>query len=335
MGNTTPFITVMIVVRNEEKYIEKCFLSLLNQTYPSSRYEILIIDGKSTDATLSIAKETYLQFQTQHEVYPNVRYFTNEKETLAAGWNLGIQASLGEYVARIDAHGYADSDYIEKSVETTLRVPDAVCVGGSMRTSSLTARGNLIASVLSSPFGIGNSRFRYSQKEGYVDTVAFGLYRKSIFKEVGYFDESMRRNQDNDLHRRIRAAGGKFYLNPAIRTTYYCRDTIRGMLKQGYQNGKWNIISFRKGKSSLSLRHLVPLFFVCTILLGIILGHIHPLFFCLLGALLLFHLALGTIFSLKATHTLGNFLLFPWLCMALHLCYGMGSLLEFFHFKNQ
>jgi glycosyltransferase involved in cell wall biosynthesis len=183
-----PFVTAMIVARNEEKYIEKCFKSLLQQSYPADNYEVLIIDGLSDDNTIAIAKETERKYAFKHvngrdkEIKVQVRYFDNPQKLLAAGWNMGIREAKGDYVVRIDAHGYADQNFILKSIETIQEVNDAVCVGGSMKTEALTPRGQLIAGVLSSPFGVGNSKFRYSQRPQYVHTVAFGLYKKEIFK---------------------------------------------------------------------------------------------------------------------------------------------------------
>ena len=136
--------------------------------------------------------------------------FCGTRADLASGWNLGIRSAQGEYVVRIDAHATVASDFLEKSVETILDVRDVVCVGGPLNTASRTKQGELVRAVLTSPFGVGGARFRYQKTPGYVDTVAYGLYRKDIFEQVGYLDESLERTQDNDLHRRIRAAGGRF-----------------------------------------------------------------------------------------------------------------------------
>jgi glycosyltransferase involved in cell wall biosynthesis len=207
-----PFVTAMIVARNEEKYIEKCFRSLLEQNYPPDRYEVLIIDGLSDDETLAIAKDTenkyaFREYANGDKFKVQVRYLHNPKKILAAGWNLGIKNAVGEYVIRIDAHGFADHDFISQSVKVIGEISDAVCVGGKMRSKAITSHGEIIANVLSSPFGVGNSKFRVSNTAGYSDTVAFGLYKKEIFERVGYFDETLKRNQDNDMHARIRSAG--------------------------------------------------------------------------------------------------------------------------------
>lgn len=331
-----PFITAMIVVRNEEKYIGKCFRSLLEQNYPSDKYEVLLIDGLSEDKTLTVAMETeknYAYAKTKDGTSKiSVRYIENPQKILAAGWNIGIKEAKGEYVVRIDAHGYAEKDFILRSVETILKVSDATCVGGTINTEPISKKGRIIADVLSSPFGVGNSKFRYSQKEQYVDTVAFGLYKKSIFSKVGYFDETLKRNQDNDMHRRIREYGGKFYLNPEIKSTYHPRETIRSMVKQGFQNGKWNIITFRKSKNSVSIRHLVPLFFVVGIIGLSILGLWFKPFWILLISILSLHLILGLTFALLKSREVNRVMMMPILFLLFHLSYGLGSITSILNF---
>lgn len=319
-----PFVTAMIVVRNEEKYIKECLYSLLQQSYPKDRYEVIVIDGCSNDMTVKIAHKIAADYKNG----PIVRFLENEKKNLASGWNLGIKNAKGDLVVRIDAHGYADKDFIRKNVETIINIPDATCVGGSMETKSISKRGKLIADILSSPFGIGNSKFRYSKKAEYVDTVAFGMYRKEIFDQVGFFDETLQRNQDNDMHRRIRKAGGKFYLNPEIKSVYYARDTLKGMMKQGFKNGYWNIVTFMKDKESISIRHIIPLAFVLGIIGCLILGTFFRGFILLLAIVLCVYFALGIFFALKKSHKFIYIIMMPCMFFCLHICYGSGSLLS-------
>lgn len=335
-----PFISAMIVVRNEEKYIGKCFRSLLEQSYPVDKYEILIIDGMSEDSTLVIAKKIEERYGFREvedskgkvsTTKVQVHYLENPKKILAVGWNIGIKNAKGDYVVRIDAHGYAHRDFLLNSMKTMLKLGDAVCVGGAMQSEAISEKGEIIANILSSPFGVGNAKFRYSKKAEYVDTVAFGLYKKEIFSKVGYFDETLKRNQDNDMHRRIREVGGKFFLNPEIKSTYHPRDTVKDMLKQGFQNGRWNIITFKNGKKSLSLRHLIPLFFVLGILGCGIMGFLFYQLWVLLVSVLAFYLALGLVFSLKKTRKLKQVLVMPFLFLLFHILYGMGSLISIFN----
>lgn len=316
-----PFITALLVTYNEENYIEKSLLSLINQTYPSEKYEIVIIDGMSTDGTLDKINSIAKRYET-HEI----RILTNEKKILASGWNIGIRAAKGEYVVRIDAHAEAKDNFIEKSIETMLKITDAVCVGGKLVTISSSNSNEVVSKVLSSPFGVGNSSFRVSDKAGYADTAVYGLYRKQIFEEVGYFNEKLVRNQDIELHWRIKEYGGKFYFNPEIESVYYARNTVKKMSKQAFENGKWNMILLKNHSAALSLRHMVPFAFVIYLICSAIGGIICSWLWKAEELVIYLHLICGLIASLKKTHKLGEVIQMPFLFMILHISYGLGYL---------
>ena len=331
MGNQTlPFVTTMIVVRNEEKYIRTAILSFLNQEYPKDRMELIIVDGMSTDNTLQVAKDTVQEYTAANGPV-EVRYLENPKMNLAAGWNLGIQAAKGEYVVRIDAHAQADSQMIAKCVEI-LRTHEAVaCAGGRIVAQPLTDGGRVISYVQSSPFGVGNAKFRYANESGYVATVAYGVYRKSIFEKAGLFNEEFQRNQDNDMHGRIKACGGKFYLDASISSLYHPRETIKGMMKQGFGNGKWVIIGYRKSekKEGLSLRHMIPLLFVLAnivLLIGSVFSGLLRIGFMAMYAL---YLIMAVYYGLQKTRKVGELLRWWLCCWLFHISYGAGSLKEF------
>ena len=322
-----PFVSALLVTRNEKDYIRLSLKSLIEQTYPKDKYEIIVIDGGSTDGTLDVIKE--LQDTYNLDSF-SIKVIPNSKKILATGWNIGIQSAKGEYVVRIDAHATAEKDFIEKSVETMMRV-DAVCVGGKLTSKSLNGEENAISYVLSSPFGVGNSSFRVSEDEGYADTAVYGLYKKVIFEKAGYFDEKMVRNQDIEMHSRIKKAGGMFYFNPEIKSTYYTRNTVKKMLKQAYGNGQWNMVLLKKGSGALSIRHLVPFFFVLGLIGSIILGFIHPIFWIIGIVVIILHLGLGIYFACKKTKTLSQVLTMPFLFISLHFAYGLGYIRGLFN----
>lgn len=330
-----PFITAMIVARNEEEYIEKCLKSLLEQSYPNESYEIIIIDGVSTDKTVELARRTDTLFNDKFvdgndSKKVGIKYFSNPKKNLASGWNMGIRNAQGDYVVRIDAHAYADKDFLLNSMKTMSEVGDAVCVGGALNTESLSAKGNVIKEVLSSPFGVGGSKFRYMKTAGYVDTVAYGLYKKDIFDQIGYFDETLERTQDNDLHRRIRATGGRFYLNPDIKTFYYSRDSVKKMMKQAFLNGKWTMINFKRTPGKMAIRHFIPFAFVGTMISSALLGPINKGFWTIAAAVLLLHLTVGLVFAIRKTNNKTHSIIMPLVFLLLHLSYGTGSIAGLF-----
>jgi len=312
-----PMVSMIVVVRNEAKYIKKCLTSLIQQDYPKSRYEIIVVDGMSTDGTRDIIQQIA-------KTEKRIRLFNNPKLILASGWNIGIKKAKGDIVIRIDAHAFVTSDFISESVKY-LKKEDAVCVGGPH--AGIIGEGYIgksISCLLSSPFGVGNAKYRYGCKEGYVDTVPYGAYWKKIFEEIGFFNEDLVRNQDIEFHSRIRKKGWKIFMAPSIRSYYYCRSNIRGLLKQSFGNGYWVIETL----TSASLRHLVPLFFVISILIFSLLSLFS------LKIRMLFIILLGTYFSLALSFTLYSIikrdvkhsLLLPVLFFLFHISYGLGSL---------
>lgn len=321
-----PFISALIVTYNEERYIYKCLNSLLNQTYPKDRYEIIIIDGYSSDRTLDEINRCIREHNKLGDKTPKIHFYNNPKRNLASGWNLGINKSKGDYVVRIDGHAYASSNFLEENVKTLHKVGDVFCVGGSMNTVTDTKIGNSIVKVLSTPFGVGGARFRYQKEPGYVDTVAYGMYKKNIFKMVGLFDEELERTQDNDLHRRIREIGGKFYLNPSIETYYYSRNNIKDFLKQAFQNGKWTMINFRRRPGAMAVRHFIPFFFVTFIIASIIFSVVLPKIFTIFLFVMLIYSLIALFYSCKVSMSVSEFLLIPFLYFGLHIFYGLGSI---------
>ena len=319
-NNSLPFVSTLLVTRNEKDYVKMSMMSLINQTYPKDKFEIIVIDGNSDDGTIDVIKVLQSEYSTDAF---KIRLLNNDKLILSSGWNIGIRAAKGEFVLRIDAHSTIAPNYIEKCVETINRV-DAVGVGGILITESLPGGNDAVPLVLSSPFGVGNSIFRVSGKEGYADTASYLLYRKEIFEKAGYFDERMVRNQDIEEHSRIKKVGGRLYFNPEIVATYYSRNTVKKMLKQAYGNGQWNMVLLKKDKNALSIRHLVPFFFVLGVIGATILGFIHPLFWMIGIAVILLHLVLGICFACKKTKKISQILTMPFLFLLLHMAYGTG-----------
>ena len=313
------FISVIMPLYNEEKYIRNCIQSLLKQNYPLEDMEWILVDGCSTDSTKEILKE----FQDE---YPNlIKIFDNPNKTVPYAMNIGIEHAMGKYIIRLDAHADYKVDYISKCVYY-LNTTDADNVGGIAETKSHGFVGNAIAMMLSSKFGVGNSQFRTNGCSGYVDTVPFGAFRREVFEKWGGYDERLTRNQDNEMNYRIRKNGGKIYLSDEIRFSYYCRDSIKGISDMAVKNGMWNIITMYLCPGSMGIRHFVPLAF----LVSIILGPILMLFFLpikyLFGAELILYFLLDFYFSIKLSDSFKALLFLMLLFPIFHIAYGFGSM---------
>lgn len=312
-------VSVVMPVYNEERYIRKCIDSLLLQDYPKENMEWIFVDGCSTDKTVEILNEYQGTFPTL------IKIFNNPKKIVPFAMNIGIAASCGKYIVRLDAHADYARDYISKCVYYLENI-DAENVGGVAETKANGFMGNAIAKMLSSKFGVGNSQFRTNSESGYVDTVPFGAFKRDVFSKYGGYDERLVRNQDNEMNFRIRKNGGKIYLANDIHFSYYCRDSIKGISAMARKNGMWNIITMKLCPGSMGLRHFIPFMFVISILALGILGCVCPIFWMLLGLEMLLYLLLDIMFSVKMASSLKELLALIMLFPVFHIAYGTGSI---------
>ena len=330
--HSLPTVTLLIVVRNEKNYIEKSLNSLINQTYPTELTEIIIVDGMSTDGTREFLEEKVKEL-TEKGI--NIKLLDNPKKILSSGWNIGIKESKGDIVCRIDAHSEIDKNYIEIGVKELIKNKDknVVCVGGVLKNEGVGFLGEIFAELYSSKFGVGNSAFRTGiQEPTFTDTAVYGCYWKWIFDKIGYFDETLVRNQDIALHTKILENGYKFITHPEMQIKYYVRSTFLAFIKKAFCDGYW--ITFSK-KSYL--RHKIPLFFVLYLLSipifffkksGMVFAYLSPLFL---------YIFLSFYFSIKDGKSHRKFFLL-FLFPLFHISYGLGSLLGILTFwkrKNE
>jgi len=313
------FVSVVIPVYNEEKYIEKCIESILLQDYPKHLLELILVDGCSIDRTRALINKFIIQ-------YPNlIKVYDNPNKTVPYAMNIGISLSKGKYIIRLDAHAEYPKNYFSKCIYYLNNI-EADNVGGIVETKSNNLMGNVIAKVLSSKFGVGNSQFRTDGKSGYVDTVPFGAFKREVFEEWGGYDVRLTRNQDNEMNYRIRRNGGRVYLANDIRISYYCRDSIRDLCDMALKNGMWNIITMRLCPGSMSLRHFIPLTFVISLLFLLVTQlFFYPLRLLFLAEVLSY-LILSVYFSFKLASSKSEFFLLLILFPIFHMTYGFGSL---------
>ena len=312
-------VSIVMPIYNEEKYIEKCIQSLLRQDYPLEDMEWIFVDGKSNDKTIEILN-WYV------EKYPDlIRVYQNPHKIVPYAMNIGISASRGIYIVRLDAHADYAIDYISKCI-FYLENTNADNVGGVIETKSRGFVGNAIAKMLSSKFGVGNSQFRICGDSGYVDTVPFGAFKRDVFQKLGGYDERLVRNQDNEMNFRIRKNGGKIYMSKDIKLAYYCRDSIKGIIGMAKENGMWNIITMRLCPGSMGIRHFIPFIFVCSMIGLIFLGMLYQVFWWLLALELFLYGILDIIFSIKSGSTIKERLILIILFPCFHISYGIGSI---------
>jgi cellulose synthase/poly-beta-1,6-N-acetylglucosamine synthase-like glycosyltransferase len=323
-------VTVIIPARNEEKYISECLDSFVNQTYPKNLYEVFIMDGKSEDRTAEIVNGY------SHK-YNNFTLIENPGLSVPKGVNLGIKKSNSDIVIIFGAHAYADKNFIKENV-ICLDDPEVACSGGPINTISEDLKGTAIALAMSSPFGVGNALFRYAKKETFVDTVAFGAYKRDVLEKIGYFDEELVRNQDDELNYRVIKGGYKILLSPKIKSSYYSRSSFKKLWKQYYQYGFWKVRVMQKHGKTASIRHLIPMFFVACNLIGFAFGLFIPLIRYLWLAEIILYILMNIMYSLKLCKEKRLLKIVPFVFPILHVSYGFGfleGLISFYLLKSK
>ena len=320
-------ISIIVPIYNENKYIKNCLESILESDYNQNDMEIILVDGGSSDGTLKIIEE-------YQQKYENIVLLNNPKKIVPISMNIAIKVAKGEYIIRLDAHASYPENYFSKLIEWHKKL-NADNVGAVIVTQvkNLTKKSASIKEVLSHKFGVGNSDFRTGIKEvKEVDTVPFGCYKKEVFSKYGLYDERLVRNQDIELNKRIINGGGKIYLVPDVRCTYFARENFRALAKNNYSNGFWNILTayYTQTLSSLSLRHFIPLIFLLSLLLPVFFSLFIPKFIYIGLFSLVSYFALVIIISLQLRKKENSFFYLIMSFFTLHISYGMGSLMGIF-----
>ncbi len=323
-------ISVIIPCRNEEKYIAACLDSVLNNDYPHDYLEVLVIDGKSNDNTCKIVEKYTEKFNFIH-------LLINENNTVPFAMNLGINKSRGEYIIRLDAHSKIPANYFSQLIDWSIKL-NADNVGACWITDvkNKNPKTNSIKAVLSNKFGIGNSYFRTGIDEvKIVDTVPFGCYRKEVFSKIGLYDNRLTRDQDIELNKRLKRNGGKIFLIPNLSSTYFARETFRGIAKNNFQTGLWNILTvyLTKRISSLSVRHFIPLIFLLSLILPLILIIWYPIIGLVAAISFLSYILVLMSVSIKINNNTTTWYYILYSFLVLHFSYGSGSLSGLFRLK--
>jgi glycosyltransferase involved in cell wall biosynthesis len=314
-------VSVLIPCLNEEKYIGELLKNILSQDYPQDQLEVFVIDGNSADRTSEIAAG----FCREH---PFIHLLKNPHNYVSYALNMGILASKGEVIVRMDAHSLYPQNYISRLVNALLG-SDADNTGGMWITepgnSSRQARA--IALATSHPFGIGNASYRLgSSVPKFVDTVPYGCYRRNVFDRIGNFDEQLIRNQDDEFNARLIKSGAKILLLPDVKIRYFARENIAKMSSMFYQYGLYKpLVNLKLGKPA-SIRQLFPPGLVISLLLTLIFSVIWLKFLALFLFILLLYLFGVIYFSIqlgKKEKLVDELLsIFP----AIHFSYGWGYL---------
>lgn len=325
--NVSPTVTFIVVARNAARYLPDLFSDILCQDYPENLLEIIFVDGRSTDSTRVLME----QFAVENCAL-TVQVLDNPRLTLSTGWNIALRAACGSIVMRVDAQSRFPASFVRKSVGKIL---DGEMIAGGSTISYIPSGSlqTLCAIADSSRFGGGAAPFRNAGDAGYVDTIAYAAYRREVFSRVGGLDERLPRNQDNEIHARMRKSGLKFYFDPEIQAFHRPRTRWQALLSQKFVTGLWigPVLSIQP--LAFSIRHYAPLAFVVVMIILLALMSIG--FWIPMASLGAVYTMCAMWFAAKATfndvsaESRKLIWLLPTLFFAIHMAYGIGTLVGF------
>jgi succinoglycan biosynthesis protein ExoA len=250
-------------VRNEEQSLAESVRSVLGQDYPGE-LEVVLAVGPSRDQTLQLSERIAAGD-------PRVTVVPNPTGHIPCAVNAAIKASRHSIVARVDGHALLPQGYLRTAV-AQLRRTGAANVGGIMAAEGVTPFQQAVAWAMTSPYGVGASRFHTGGHPGPVDSVYLGVYRRAAIEQVGGYDETYLRAEDWELNHRIRLAGGVVWFEPELRVTYRPRASVRMLAAQYFHYGRWRRVVARQHAGTINPRYLAPPAAVLVMVLGVLAG---------------------------------------------------------------
>jgi succinoglycan biosynthesis protein ExoA len=323
----TPFISVIVPVRNEAAHIARTLSQLVDQDYPANRFEVLVVDGRSIDSTRSIA-------QSFSRVYANVRVFDNPKQLSSAARNVGIGHAQGALLVVVDGHCALDGrDYL-RNVADAFQRSGADCLGRPqpLDVTGASALQRAIAAARSSWLGHHPASFIYSTEERFVPAKSVAVvYRREVFDCVGRFDERFDACEDVELNHRIDRAGLRCFFTPAVRLRYFPRSSVAGLFRQMSRYGRGRVRLMRKHRETFSPGAFAPAAWLAGLLAGPVLAMAFPRLWWVYGAAITVYLT--AVFATSAVIALRRreARLLPWLLLVfptIHAGAGSGVLGE-------
>jgi succinoglycan biosynthesis protein ExoA len=322
-----PFITVLVPARNEARFIARTLEQLVGQEYPADRLEVLVVDGRSTDATREIAESIALD-------WPQVRVLDNPRRLSSSARNIGLRAARGDLIVVVDGHCEIEGRGYFRNLAAAFERSGADCLGRPQQldVTGATPLQRAIAVARSSWLGHHPDSFIYSSREQFVPAKSVAIaYRRAVFDVVGPFDESFDACEDVELNHRIDRAGRRCFFAPELAIRYFPRSSLRGLFRQLARYGRGRVRMIRKHPDTLSAGSLIPAAWMAGLMIGPFAGlawsPLWGVYLVLISLYLAIVLATSTAAALHRRHLR----LLGWLPLVfatVHAGSGWGSLCE-------
>jgi succinoglycan biosynthesis protein ExoA len=237
-------VSVVIAALGWDEHLSRTIDCLLGQTTKSP-----------FDVTVSLAQPVE-PASLSERVRASVRFLENPMRSASAGLNRAIAASKGDIVVRVDSRCLIPAGYLDRVV-SVLDDERVGCVGGAAVVLDPGALGGAYGVAFNGGL-LGPSRYRTSTRPGPVDTVYLGAWRRETLERLGFFDESLGRNQDNELASRVRSAGLSVEYLPVLAVGYLTNRGFGDLVRHHYSFGLWRVEQRSSGgQAGIEPKHLL------------------------------------------------------------------------------
>jgi succinoglycan biosynthesis protein ExoA len=324
VSSDKPFVTIVMPALNEESYIAAAIQSLLPDPGVID-YELLVLDGGSTDDTEAIVRRL-------SSLNSRIRLVANERKIQSAAVNIAARIAdpRSNYLVRADCHSIYPKRFVEICVQA-LREKNAASVVVSMHTVGRTPLQRAIAAAQNSRLGNGASKHRLTGWSGYVDHGHHAAFDRHTFLELDGYDENFICNEDAELDTRILKSNRNIYLSGDATITYFPRRDFRGLARQYFNFGAGRAKTVLKHRVFPKLRQLAPLgaFLACAA--SLVLSPIEPRLLIIPTAYLAICFGLGLGLAIKERDW--HFALSGVAAVVMHMSWAVGFLYELARFK--
>ncbi len=327
MTNHRRVMTVLPVL-DEAPHIERCLESLIDQTWPSDRHRILVLDGGSRDGTLEIVRR--LKSASADSDGPLIEVLDNPEGHVAGARNLAL-SHVGEetHMLEIIGHSWLPRDHIRSRMEDLElreraigRPIGAMGTRVAMSDFELSVSELAIESAFTSRLG-GSGQFDQFREAGPSTVAAFCLHSVEAVRDVGGWDVRWVTGQDHDLNHRLVDAGWPVWRSAASHVHMAKRGTFSGMFRLGLRYGFWRTRQVFKHPSRVRLREFLPWFgLIGTLSIAALGSELWPL----LPALYLVALVLDSMPPSTAFRTPSLLIARPLAIVMLHTGFSIGLL---------
>ncbi len=328
-------VSIIIPVYNEATFIKELLECITEQSYPPQFIETIIVDGGSKDETIDIIEK----FIKNHPL--DLKLFHNENKLQSYALNIGLDASRGEIIIRLDAHSIYEKNYIKKIVKY-LENEEIMNIGGVARAKGYDYMSQIIAVAVSSPIGVGDAKFRYTNELIEAETVFPGAWRKKDLVRIKGWNEDWKVNEDTELNMRLkREIKGKIIIDPDIKLFYYPRNSFLSLCRQYFNFGYWRIKTANEHPEALRNSHMMVIFAIA-LLLSFLLAFLAG--FNKINTVILYFMVISVLaylttvvccsigFGMKELHSIYSIFLLSLCIVIIHLSWAAGAFLGMFKF---